>query len=45
LDNAGLALRLAPSDLATQVRTADFAVLVAREGVRVNQALAGPVDG
>jgi cobalt-zinc-cadmium efflux system outer membrane protein len=40
LHNAELALRRAQSDLATQVRSAYFAVLVAKETVRVNQALA-----
>jgi outer membrane protein, heavy metal efflux system len=38
--NAELALRRARSDLATQVRSAYFAVLVAKETVRVNKALA-----
>jgi cobalt-zinc-cadmium efflux system outer membrane protein len=40
LHNAELALRRARSDLATQVRNAYFAVLVAEETVRVNKALA-----
>ncbi len=40
LHNAELALRRARSDLATQVRNAYFAVLVAKETVRVNAALA-----
>ncbi len=40
LHNAELALRRARSDLATQVRNAYFAVLVAKETVRVNKALA-----
>jgi cobalt-zinc-cadmium efflux system outer membrane protein len=44
LDNAELALRRARSDLSTQVRTAYFAVLVAKEGVRVNRALARFTD-
>ncbi|MGA2034260.1 MAG: TolC family protein, partial [Thermoguttaceae bacterium] len=39
LHNAELALRRARSDLATQVRNAYFAVLVAKETVRVNKAL------
>jgi cobalt-zinc-cadmium efflux system outer membrane protein len=39
LKDAELALRRARSDLATQVRTAYFALLVAREGVRVNRGL------
>jgi cobalt-zinc-cadmium efflux system outer membrane protein len=37
--NARLALKRAYSDLAYQVRTNYFAVLVAREGVKVNEAL------
>src|SRR5262249_38798947 len=40
LRNAELALRRARSDLATLVRHAYFAVLVAKETVRVNKALA-----
>jgi cobalt-zinc-cadmium efflux system outer membrane protein len=44
LDNAELALRRARSDLATQVRNSYFAVLVAKEGVRVNRALARFTD-
>jgi cobalt-zinc-cadmium efflux system outer membrane protein len=44
LHNAELALRRARSDLATQVRNAYFAVLVARESVRVNGALARFTD-
>jgi cobalt-zinc-cadmium efflux system outer membrane protein len=44
LDNAELALRRARSDLATQVRNAYFALLVAREGVRINRALAQFTD-
>jgi cobalt-zinc-cadmium efflux system outer membrane protein len=39
LRNAELALRRAQTDLATKVRGGYFAVLVAREGVRVNRAL------
>src|SRR5262249_28776511 len=38
--NAELALRKAESDLATQVRTGYFAVLVAQENVKVTRALA-----
>jgi cobalt-zinc-cadmium efflux system outer membrane protein len=38
--NARLALRLAENDVATRVRSAYFAVLVARENARVNRALA-----
>src|SRR5262249_38800178 len=38
--NAALALRRARSDLSTSVRNAYFALLVARETVRVNKALA-----
>jgi cobalt-zinc-cadmium efflux system outer membrane protein len=45
LMNAELALRRARSDLATQVRNAYFAVLVARETVRVNRAVAVLTDG
>jgi cobalt-zinc-cadmium efflux system outer membrane protein len=44
LRNAELALRRARSDLATQVRNAYFAVLVAKETVRVNKALARFTD-
>jgi cobalt-zinc-cadmium efflux system outer membrane protein len=44
LHNAELALRRARSDLATQVRNAYFAVLVAKETVRVNRALAHFTD-
>jgi cobalt-zinc-cadmium efflux system outer membrane protein len=44
LHNAELALRRARSDLATQVRSAYFAVLVAKETVRVNKALAQFTD-
>jgi cobalt-zinc-cadmium efflux system outer membrane protein len=44
LHNAELALRRARSDLATQVRSAYFAVLVAKETVRVNKALAHFTD-
>jgi cobalt-zinc-cadmium efflux system outer membrane protein len=44
LRNAELALRRARSDLATQVRNAYFAALVAREAVRVNKALASFTD-
>jgi cobalt-zinc-cadmium efflux system outer membrane protein len=40
LRNAELALRRARSDLATQVRTAYYNLLVAQETVRVNRALA-----
>jgi cobalt-zinc-cadmium efflux system outer membrane protein len=40
LDNAKLALRRARSDLSTAVRNAYFAVLVSKETVRVNKALA-----
>jgi cobalt-zinc-cadmium efflux system outer membrane protein len=42
--NAGLALRRARSDLSTSVRNAYFALLVARESVRVNRALASFTD-
>src|SRR5205823_12521777 len=41
LRNAELALRRAQTDLATRVRGGYFAVLVARENVRINKALAG----
>jgi cobalt-zinc-cadmium efflux system outer membrane protein len=44
LQNAELALRRARSDLATQVRTAYYALLVARETVVVNRALARFTD-
>jgi cobalt-zinc-cadmium efflux system outer membrane protein len=44
LHNAELALRRARSDLATQVRNAYFAVLVGKETVRVNRALAHFTD-
>jgi cobalt-zinc-cadmium efflux system outer membrane protein len=44
LHNAELALRRARSDLATQVRNAYFAVLVAKETVRVDRALARFTD-
>ncbi len=44
LHNAELALRRARSDLATQVRNAYFAVLVAKETVRVDRALAHFTD-
>jgi cobalt-zinc-cadmium efflux system outer membrane protein len=44
LRNAELALRRARSDLATQVRNAYFAVLVAKETVRVNRGLAHFTD-
>ena len=44
LHNAELALRRARSDLSTQVRNAYFAVLVAKETVRVNRALAHFTD-
>jgi cobalt-zinc-cadmium efflux system outer membrane protein len=44
LHNAELALHRARSDLATQVRNAYFAVLVAKETVRVNKALAHFTD-
>jgi cobalt-zinc-cadmium efflux system outer membrane protein len=44
LRNAELALRRARSDLATQVRNAYFAVLVAQETVRVNRGLARFTD-
>ena len=44
LANAELALRRARSDLATRVRNAYFAVLVAKETVRVNKALARYTD-
>ena len=44
LHNAELALRRARSDLSTQVRNAYFAVLVGKETVRVNRALAHFTD-
>jgi cobalt-zinc-cadmium efflux system outer membrane protein len=44
LRNAELALRRARSDLATQVRNAYYGVLVAKETVRVNKALARFTD-
>ena len=44
LANAELALRRARSDLATRVRNAYFALLVAKETVRVNKALARFTD-
>jgi outer membrane protein, heavy metal efflux system len=44
LRNAELALRKARSDLATRVRNAYFAVLIAKETVRVNKALARFTD-
>jgi cobalt-zinc-cadmium efflux system outer membrane protein len=44
LDNAELALKRARSDLATQVRNAYFALLVAKETVRVNEGLARFTD-
>jgi cobalt-zinc-cadmium efflux system outer membrane protein len=44
LHNAELALRRARTDLSTQVRTAYFALLVARETMRVNEALARFTD-
>jgi cobalt-zinc-cadmium efflux system outer membrane protein len=44
VDNAELALRRARSDLATQVRNAYFALLVARESIRVNRGLAEFTD-
>ncbi|MFL5244982.1 MAG: TolC family protein [Gemmataceae bacterium] len=44
LENAELALRRARSDLATQVRTAYFAFLAAKETVRVSKALARFTD-
>ena len=44
LHNAELALRRARSDLSTQVRNAYFAVLVGKETVRVNGALAHFTD-
>ncbi|HEV3204113.1 MAG TPA: TolC family protein, partial [Gemmataceae bacterium] len=44
LENAELALKRARSDLATQVRNAFFALVVAKETVRVNRALARFTD-
>jgi cobalt-zinc-cadmium efflux system outer membrane protein len=44
LRNAELALRRARSDLATRVRNAYYAVLVAQETVRINKALARFTD-
>jgi cobalt-zinc-cadmium efflux system outer membrane protein len=44
LRNAELALRRARSDLATQVRNAYFSILVAKESMRVNRALAHFTD-
>ena len=44
LDNAQLALRRARSDLSTNVRNAYFALIVAKETVRVNEALARFTD-
>jgi cobalt-zinc-cadmium efflux system outer membrane protein len=44
LRNAELAFRRARSDLATQVRNAYFALLVSKEAVKVNKALAGFTD-
>jgi cobalt-zinc-cadmium efflux system outer membrane protein len=44
LRNAQLALRRARSDLATRVRNAYYALLVAKETVRVNRALAQFTD-
>jgi cobalt-zinc-cadmium efflux system outer membrane protein len=44
LRNAELALRRARSDLATQVRSAYFALIVAKETVRINKALAKFTD-
>ena len=44
LQNAQLALRRARSDLATRVRSAYYALLVAKETVRVNRALAKFTD-
>jgi cobalt-zinc-cadmium efflux system outer membrane protein len=44
LRNAELALKRARSDLATQVRTAYYNLVVARETVRVNKALAHYTD-
>jgi cobalt-zinc-cadmium efflux system outer membrane protein len=44
LDNAELALKRARSDLSTQVRNAYFALLVAKESVRVTRAMARLTD-
>jgi cobalt-zinc-cadmium efflux system outer membrane protein len=44
VQNAELALRRARSDLATQVRSAYFGVLVARETLRVNRGVARLTD-
>ncbi len=44
VDNAKLALRRARFDLATNVRNAYFALIVAKETVRVNEALARFTD-
>jgi cobalt-zinc-cadmium efflux system outer membrane protein len=44
LHNAELALRRARSDLATQVRSAYFALIVAKETARINKALAEFTD-
>jgi cobalt-zinc-cadmium efflux system outer membrane protein len=44
LENAELALKRARSDLATQVRSAYFALLVAKESMRVTRALAVLTD-
>jgi cobalt-zinc-cadmium efflux system outer membrane protein len=44
LDNARLALKKARYDLATQVRSYYFAVLVARENIKVSRALARFTD-
>jgi cobalt-zinc-cadmium efflux system outer membrane protein len=45
LRNAKVALRRAQSDLATQVRSTYFAVLLAQENMRVSRALAQFTDG
>jgi len=45
LDNSVLALRRARTDLATNVRNAYFALIVAQETMRVNRALARFTDG
>jgi cobalt-zinc-cadmium efflux system outer membrane protein len=45
LDNAQLALRRARNDLSTNVRNAYFALIVAKETMRVNHALAHFTDG
>jgi cobalt-zinc-cadmium efflux system outer membrane protein len=44
LRNAELALKKSRSDLATQVRTSYFAILVARENIKVSRALAKFTD-